>query len=314
MRLFLSNLNDELRNTAMNRYIEFFLINILIILLLIGCAKQQEEPAIIFDSAVSADGVSIGYQVQGQGEPALIFIHGWCCDRTYWEAQLSHFAQKYKVVAIDLAGHGESGLERKNYTMRAFGEDVVAVINKLELDQVVLIGHSMGGAVILEAARHIPERVIGLVGADTLDSFEFNFTQEQIDEMLKPVRSNFPEATSNFVRTMMFTPNSDPVLVEKIVADMSSASPEVGISSMEGYFSFWENELLQVVQEVQAPLTCINAPTGLTNVEGNQQYMPSFKAKIMSGVGHFVMMEDPETFNRLLDGAIQEFITLKTSE
>jgi pimeloyl-ACP methyl ester carboxylesterase len=297
----------------MNRYIKIFVFNILIILLFVGCAKQQEKLTIIVDNAVSADGVSISYQVQGQGEPALIFIHGWCCNSSYWDAQLPHFAQKYKVVAIDLAGHGESGLERETYTMRAFGEDVVAVINKLNLDQVVLIGHSMGGFVILEAARLVPDKIIGLVGVDTLTDFEFHFAQEQIDEWLDASRLNFTESIKDFVSDM-FTPNSDPAFIEKIIADLSSAPPEVGISASEEIFNFWRNDLIKVVKELKAPITCINADTNPTNIEGNQRYAPSFKAKIMSEVGHFVMMEDPETFNRLLEETIQEFVNRGTSE
>jgi len=291
----------------MNRFLKIFLMSMSIILLIIGCAKQEEEPAIIVDSAISADGNEIHYQVQGQGKPALIFIHGWCCDRSYWDAQLPYFAHKYIVVAIDLAGHGESGLDRKEWTMGAFGEDVVAAVNKLNLEQVVLVGHSMGGPVILEAARRMPKRVIGLVGVDTLQNFEDKFTQEQIDDMLTPLRSNFAEATRNFVRTM-FTPNSDPALVEKIAADMSFASQEIGLGALEGYVDFQNNEKIQVLQEVQAPITCISSDKYPTNVETNQRYAPSFQAKIMSGVGHFNMMEDPETFNRLLEEAVQEFV------
>ncbi len=278
-----------------------------IILLIIGCTKQEEESAIIVDSAISADGNAIHYQVQGQDKPALIFIHGWSCDRSYWDAQLPYFAQKYIVVAIDLAGHGESGLDRKEWTMGAFGEDVVAVVNKLNLEQVVLVGHSMGGLVILEAARRMPKRVIGLVGVDTLQNFENKLTQEQIDDWFAPLRSNFVEATRDFVRTM-FTPNSDPALVEKIVADMSSAPQDVGSGALEGYVDFQNNEIIRVLQEVQAPITCINSDQYPTNVEVNQHYAPSFKALIMSGAGHFNMIEDPETFNRLLEETVQEFV------
>ena len=284
-----------------------------IILLIIGCAKQGEEPAIVVDSAISADGNAIHYQVEGQGKPAIIFIHGWCCDRSYWDAQLPYFAQKYIVVAIDLAGHGESGLDRKEWTMGAFGEDVVAVVNKVNLDQVVLVGHSMGVHVLLEAARRMPKRVIGLVGVDTLQNFEDKFTQEQIDNMFTPLRSNFVEATRNFVRTM-FTPNSDPALVEKIVADMSSAPQEVGSGALEGYVDFQNDEIIRVLQEVQAPITCINSDKYPTNAEANQHYAPSFKALIMSGVGHFNMIEDPETFNRLLEETIQEFMQMARSK
>ncbi len=279
----------------------------------VDATKKEAEPTIIVDNAISADGVSIAYEVRGDGEPALVFIHGWCCDRSYWEEQLPHFAEKYKVVAIDLAGHGESGLDRKEWTMGAFGEDVIAVVNKLNLDQVVLVGHSMGGPVILEAARRMPKRVIGLVGVDTLQNFEDKFTQEQIDDMFTPLRSNFAEATRNFVHTM-FTPNSDPALVEKIATDMSSAPQEVGLGALEGNVDFQNNEKIRVLQEVQAPITCIPSDKYPTNIETNQRYAPSFQAKIMSGVGHFNMIEDPETFNLLLEETIQEFVQTTKSK
>ena len=300
---------------------KLFMIIPLVILLCFtfGCqqgeevaAEKEVEPTITVDNAISADGISIAYEVRGEGEPALVFVHGWCCDRSYWNKQLPHFAEKYKVVSIDLAGHGESGLDRKEWTMGAFGEDVVAVINKLDLDQAVLIGHSMGGPVILEAARLMPKRVIGLVGVDTLQDFEFKYTQEQIDNWFTPLRADFVEDTRDFVRTM-FTPNSDPALVEKIVADMSSSPPMVGLGASEGYVDFQNNEIIQVLKEVQAPITCINSDMDPTNVETNQHHSPSFKARIMSGVGHFNMMEDPETFNRLLEETIQEFVHMAKS-
>jgi len=303
----------------MNKTLKIFLMSFSIVLLLVGCGKKGEEPVdvvekvaeptIIVDNAVSADGVSIAYEVRGEGEPALVFIHGWCCDRSYWNEQLPHFAQKYKVVAIDLAGHGESGLDRKEWTMGAFGEDVVAVVNKLNLEQVVLIGHSMGGFVILEAGRKMSKRVLGLVGVDTLNDFEEKLTQEQIDNWITPLRADFIEGNSNNVRTM-FTPNSDSALVEKIVADMSSAPQDVGLGALEGYIDFQNNEIIRVLQEVKAPITCINSDKYPTNVETNQHHSPAFKAKIMSGVGHFNMIEDPETFNRLLEETIQEFVQM----
>ena len=297
----------------MNYNLKIFLLSFSIVLLIVGCDKKEEQAAVIVDNVISADGISIAYEVRGEGKPSLVFIHGWCCDRSYWNEQMPHFAQNYQVVAIDLAGHGESGHDRKEWTMGAFGEDVVAVVNKLDVDQVVLIGHSMGGPVILEAAKRMPQRVIGLVGVDTLNNFEFKFTQEQIDDWFTPLRADFVEGTRDFVRTM-FTPNSDPALVEKIVADMSSSPPMVGLGASEGYVDFQNNEIIQVLKEVQAPIMCINSDMDPTNVETNQQYAPSFKAMIMSGVGHFNMIEDSETFNRLLEEAVQEFIQTAKSK
>jgi len=274
------------------------LLLILIFSLLAGCAPDR--------TAVSADGIPIAFQVQGSGAPALVFVHGWCCDKSYWDAQVPYFSRKYKVVTVDLAGHGESGLGREAYTMEAFGEDVVAVVDKLGLDKVVLIGHSMGGPVILEAARRMPERVIGLVGADTFNNVEQKF---QVDELLASLRANFSETTSGFVRSM-FTPAADSLLVEKIAADMSSAPPEVGVSAIESISIYWNDKLTRALQQVQAPVRCINSGRYPTDIEAGSRYASSFAAVDMPGVGHFVMIEDPETFNRLLEKTVAEFVYL----
>ncbi|MCB7129670.1 MAG: alpha/beta hydrolase, partial [Candidatus Brocadiales bacterium] len=262
--------------------------------------------------AISFDGIPISYQVQGKGKPALVFVHGWCCDKSYWDAQVTHLHQKYKIVTIDLAGHGKSGFGRTDWTMTAFGEDIVAVVDKLGLDQVILVGHSMGGPVILEAARRMPKRIVGLVGVDTFRNVERKRTQTQVDETHARFRANFVEATRNAMRGD-FAPTADPALVEKVLANMSACPPEVGLGAQKWYFDYVyiNNELIRALQEVQTPIRCINSDRKPTNVEAAQRYAPSFEVVYMSGVGHFVMMEDPETFNRLLEETIQKFVDQK---
>ncbi len=71
-------------------------------------------------AVTSADGVRVAYEVRGTGTPALVFIHGWSCDRSYWAGQLETFSREFQVVAIDLAGHGESGFGRQPWTIGAF--------------------------------------------------------------------------------------------------------------------------------------------------------------------------------------------------
>lgn len=291
---------------------------ILLSLVMLSCQKEAEPPApaaptSIVDSAISADGVPISYQVQGDGSPALVFIHGWCCDRSYWDAQVEHFSKNHKVVAIDLAGHGDSGIERAHWTTAAFGNDVAAVIEKLGLDQVVLIGHSMGGFVMIEAAHQMPDRIIGLVGIDTLTDLEDRWTQEQFDEFIAAFKSNFTKATDKFVRTM-FPPSADPDLVEQIAADMSSAPSEVGVGAMEGMFAYFNNDMEKALQEIQIPVVCINSDLWETNVEANKKYIASYELLLMPGLGHFIMMEDPETFNQLLTEAVEKFKAEEVSE
>jgi hypothetical protein len=92
-------------------------------------SADYEAKSAVTDVALSPDGIPIAYSVSGDGAPALVFVHGWLCDRTYWRGQLEPFSKDHKVVAIDLAGHGESGRgTRSAFTMQSFGGDVAAVV------------------------------------------------------------------------------------------------------------------------------------------------------------------------------------------
>jgi len=115
----------------------------------------------------SSDGVEIVYYEKGTGNKTLLFIHGYGCNSKYWWAQLQHFSKNYRVISIDIGGHGESGTNRNDYTMANFGGDVVAVMNEENIKQSYLIGHSMGGPVALEAAVVLQDRVTAIIGVDT---------------------------------------------------------------------------------------------------------------------------------------------------
>jgi pimeloyl-ACP methyl ester carboxylesterase len=250
----------------------------------------------------SDDGIQIDYQVYGTGKPALVFVHGWCCDQKYWEAQVPYFAQDYTVVTIDLAGHGNSELNRKNWTIEAYGSDVRTVVNKLNLDQVILVGHSMGGSVIVEAARQMPERITALVGVDTFSNIGNQIPQERIEQMLAGLRANFVGTMRAIVSSSMFTPNSDKSLVEKVVADMSASPPQVGLGSADANISYDPGASLE---KIKAPIYCINRESTQLNIEAVKRHAPAFKLTLMPGVGHFVMMEQPEMFNRLLKTIVE---------
>ena len=137
-------------------------------------------------------------------------MHGWSCDRAYWREQLGHFSERYQVVAIDLAGHGESGVGRAAWTMPGFGDDVVAAVERLALPEIVLIGHSMGGDVVLDAGLKLADRTVGLVWVDVYRSLgEPRRSPEQIEQFMAPFRDDFVAATRDFVeRRLMPAPQS----------------------------------------------------------------------------------------------------------
>src|SRR5262249_17784841 len=83
--------------------------------------------------------LNIVYEVRGKGDTALVFLHGWCSDRASWKHQVDAFAGDYRVVAIDLGGHGESGKDRKQWSVTGLAGDVEAVVKELGLKRVVLV-------------------------------------------------------------------------------------------------------------------------------------------------------------------------------
>ncbi len=275
----------------------FFTIAVFASLLLTAC---EPGPPKITGTVPSTDGVPIRYHVAGKGETALVFVHGWSCDSSYWDGQVDRFARNYTVVTLDLAGHGESGMQRKVYGMPAFGADVAAVVKKLDLKRVVLIGHSMGGPVIVEAAGKIPKRVIGLVGVDTFNTgFQWP-AMEKIPEFIKPFKKDFPKNTEDMVRSM-FPPKADAAVVDRIAKDMAAAPPAVGVSAMHELLVWAARDAAAALRTLPAPLRNINAdPEGKNKPKGDD-------VVLVSGVGHFIPQEDPARFNRVLGEIVAQF-------
>src|SRR6185295_3656082 len=115
------------------------------LVLLFILAAPFVQPSVKAEVVPAKDGVPIHYFVQGKGEPALVFVHCWSCDRHLWDNQVPVFAKNHRVVTLDLPGHGESGQGRKNWSIESYGDDVSTVVTKLNLKRVLLIGSSMGG-------------------------------------------------------------------------------------------------------------------------------------------------------------------------
>lgn len=101
------------------------------------------------------DGVKLAYERSGNDGPPIVFVHGWACDRSYFEPQVEHFGANHAVVALDLRGHGESDRPEPApgvYSVEEFASDVLAVAADCGFDQPVVVGHSLGGVVTLACA------------------------------------------------------------------------------------------------------------------------------------------------------------------
>jgi pimeloyl-ACP methyl ester carboxylesterase len=281
----------------------FILLITVCVFVLVSC--QDAAPQAEWNNAVSKDSTVIAYLTQGTGDTTLVFIHGLSCDSRYWQKQTPYFSKKYQVVTIDLAGHGHSGHSRTKYSMDLFGNDVAAVIEKIKAKKAILLGHSMGGAVIVNAAGKIPDKVVGLVGVDTLQNFEKRITEAEKAEFVGPMKADFRKSLDQFAR-QMFPDNADKNLVDWVAKDMSSGPKDVAVSSVQEYLNY---DLKGPVKNISCPIICVNADIWPTDVEANKRYASSYKLYLIKNVGHFLMLEKPDEFNRALDSALTELLT-----
>jgi pimeloyl-ACP methyl ester carboxylesterase len=281
----------------------------LAVVLSAGCVPQEApaSPApatqgVAPDGAVpSSDGAPIHFTSVGTGDRAVVLVHCWGCNVHYWDGQIKPLSQHWRVVAIDLAGHGASGKSRANWTIQAFGEDVRAVVTALGLKRVILVGHSMGGPVVLEAAALMPDRVVGIVPVDTLHDVERVMPEDKKEQLFARMRQDFQGTTQELMRRL-FTPTSDKAIVDRVLSDQLRGDPAILIPALEALFRYQEAPALE---RIKVPIRAINADILPTDFEANRRHAPQFDAVIMKGVGHWLMLERPEEFNADLVSVIE---------
>jgi pimeloyl-ACP methyl ester carboxylesterase len=288
----------------MKQKIQLFGYCILSFILIIGgCAKEPDN------IAISSDGVKISFDVQGEGETTLVFIHGWSNNRSIWDAQFSHFSERYKVVTIDLPGFGESGNNRYNWTMASFGGDVATVIKKINPKQVVLVGFSMGGPVVIETANLVPELVAGVVLVDNMHDVEMTYPQPVISYIDSVYMDLITYPTNEKLVGAGFYKKDPEASFERVLGMLKDVSRIGWRESLRDYFRWHNEDITTSLQQCQVPVIAINSDSEPTNVEAFQKYVPSFQAKVVPDVGHVIMWDAPEEFNRLLEESIQEFVS-----
>ena len=265
-------------------------------------AKAEVVPA--------KDGVPIHYSVQGKGEPSLVFIHCWSCDRHLWNNQVPVFAKDHRIVTIDLPGHGASGQGRKNWSIESYADDVNTVITKLKLRRVILIGSSMGGPIALEATRRMPDRVAGIVPVDTLQNVDSTIDPKVLEDVLKQLRADYKVAVTGLMNQFFFSPSTPPAVKNRIISETIARPPELAITILEAIFKYRSAPALA---DVKVPIRAINADMTPTSLEVNRKYAPQFDAVIIKGSGHYPMLEQPARFNELLAEFIRSLRTTSSN-
>jgi pimeloyl-ACP methyl ester carboxylesterase len=257
------------------------------------------------------DGLNIVCEARGKGDTALVFLHGWCGDREYWKHQVNAFAPDYRIITLDQAGHGESGKDRKSWSVSSLADDVEAVVKGLGLKRVILVGHSMGGPVALMAAKRMPGTVVAVIGVDTLQNAEVKMPEEVTKKFLESFEADF-KGTMRGGMNGLLPEKVDPDLKKWISTRAEAQDQKMALGLMREMIGLDTKALLK---DAKVPVRCINSSGGYqfhtpTAVDINKKYA-DYKAVLIDEVGHYPMLEKPTEFNQKLQEVLKEFAAKK---
>jgi pimeloyl-ACP methyl ester carboxylesterase len=234
------------------------------------------------------------------GRLPVLLLHSLAGNGGQWALQLDHLRPHRRAVALDFRGHGESDpAEDGDYSIAGFAGDVAAVADQLGLRRFVLAGHSLGASVAIEYAARHPERVAGLLLADPNGDLT-RVPREQVEPFLAALREDPLGELESYYRQLVLSGDRDAAswVIEDlrltdenaITVALESSSRYQPLPALERY----AGPKLSVISDMNSlPYSLHNLATDLP-------------ARLMTGTGHWLMMDRPETFNHLLDELIED--------
>ena len=273
--------------------------------LLSACAAvPPQAPGDVRDGTVlSADGVAIHFREGGSGDTALVFVHGWLGNASWWEPVMERFAATHRVVALDLAGHGRSGRERSDWTVERFADDVAAVVRALDLQRAVLVGHSFAWMITVEAARILEKRVVLLVPVSTFIEGESPLAPEAWSEFAGRLRADFTTTAGAWFEGLVFDEDS-PELAARVGAEVRSADPASASAMLEHARAF---DGKAAMQHLRVPMRQIVCLPGATSPE-TARWLEEAEAEPLPGIGHWPMLSAPDELGDALEQVLRSAV------
>jgi pimeloyl-ACP methyl ester carboxylesterase len=289
----------------MNTVLKSIPVFLLAGLVCFSCKKPA--PMTTTSSLVVSGNMSISYQSCGNGDTTLLFIHGWCINKEYWSPQFDYFCNRYKVVAPDLPGFGQSGKNRTDWSFETYAQDIKSLIEQLKLKNVILIGHSMSGDIILKTDVAYPDHIIGLIGIDNLhnpgkpmDSIQLAGTDSFFQAML----ANYQSTVEKEMPPYLFQPSTPDSIKKRVMNDILQTDPVISVKVSHAQVTISQQEQ-DLMRQLHHPLCLVNSdafPTALDSL--NKFCAHGAKLYLIPGSGHYPMIEQPSAFNAALQRAI----------
>lgn len=269
----------------------------------------------------------IFYESRGEGGTPIVFVHGALCASEDWKPQFEHFGVRRRVVACDLRGHGKSTVANPDTcSMETFAADVVALMRALDLPPALLVGHSMGCRVVLEASLQAPERVAGLI-LDDGGKVGHGDPEEAERKMRAEMTAGY-ESVVGPLFAGMFMENSDPELKRRLVARALAVPQAVGLAFFPRMLRWDAGRAVEALASVRVPMLVLQSThrdaqrlrVSLQRGADNswfatvREHAPAARIQIVPGIGHFTMLEASDEVTRAIAGLLESVPTTERSE
>jgi pimeloyl-ACP methyl ester carboxylesterase len=245
------------------------------------------------------NGCRVRYQSYGKGAKAVVLVHGWICDHSFWTRNIPALSAGYRVITMDLPGHGDSDAPKTNYTPQLLAQGLDAVLRDAKVSRAVLVGHNMGAPVVRQFLADYPAKVAGLILVDAAISTPVSAEEMEnrkarrapfIDSLRGP---RYLEFAGKFI-DRMFVPETPVDLRSEIKSKMLTTSQAISVSAMEGMSDggMWE-------EQTAIPALAIFSDKG-RNAENYAMLSAMFsnvEHQEWPGGGNFTMIEKPDQFN-----------------
>lgn len=252
----------------------------------------------------TSDGINLDYEISGEGKP-IVFIHGWSSDKTVFGYQMNQLSKNFKVVTYDLRGHGRSDRPEKGLTLNRFAIDLEELMEHLNLEDVSVVGWSMGSSILFEYIRtygvsrlasvSILDMTPKLINDDEwkLGIYHGEFTVEDTFEALTKMCNNWMDFGELFLKTAIPYLSDDEL--KPINEAMAKNTPHIMYSM---WIAMSSNDYRDVLEKITVPTYIIYGEKSTLYSEETAKYLnskiPNSKLVPFENCTHLLVTENPE--------------------
>ena len=257
----------------------------------------------------------IDYETTGEGMPPIVFIHGFACARADWDNQVAAFSHRHRTVSLDLRGHGTSLGLSEDCTIEQYGTDVAELVDHLGLHRTLLVGHSLGCRVAVEAASRLRSQVAGVV---LIDGSQYTTAMAAaLQARFASSRSYAAHVAASF--DAMFTTKTDPGMARSIIERAGRLPHPTGATLLLDCCRYDLDRMPDALSSLDVPVLAIQS-TGrreqsrVTLEEGQTTpYLDMLRSSVrrmstavVADTGHFPQIDEANLVNHLIKGFLGE--------